>query len=174
MSETRKYIETTASGGIVSVDIERSHAATHLREQPGLWELTQEVLRKTKVVTPPGEDAVFETDMSRVVGEMDLVDVKPSDWEGPEETRIRWAKRLNRATWTPFVVRDKRPTTRFVVVVLKHLEIAQLDPATLDPKLLDPEIAIGTTMTSTPLTLAEKHHPCRETPTKQKKVSLTG
>ncbi|HMH70141.1 MAG TPA: hypothetical protein VK502_01985 [Candidatus Saccharimonadales bacterium] len=141
MSETRKYIETTANNGIVSVDIEHSHAATHLREQPGLWELTQEVLRRSHIVTPPDKDAVFETDMGRTVGEMDLVDVEPSDWEGPKEHRIRWARRMNRETWTPLVVRDKRPSTRFITVVLKHLDIARLDPTALDPKLLEPDIA---------------------------------
>lgn len=141
MSEIRKYIETTANNGIVSVDIERSHAATHLREQPGLWTLTQEVLRKSNIVTMPGKDASFERDMGRVAGEMDLVDVQPSDWEGSEESRIRWAKRVNRETWTPLVVRNKRPLTRFVTVVLKQLDIAKLDPKTLDPKLLEPELA---------------------------------
>jgi hypothetical protein len=79
--------------------------------------------------------------MGRVVGEMDLVDTHPSDWEGPEETRIRWARRVNRETWTPLVVREKRPLTNFVVVVLKHLELAQFDPQTLDPKLLEPDMA---------------------------------
>lgn len=141
MSETRKYIETTANSGIVSVDIERSHAATHLREQPGLWALTQEVLRKSDIITTPDQDAFFEMDMGRVVGEMDLVDVQSSDWEGSEEDRIRWARRVNRETWTPLVVRDERPLTRFVTVVLKQLDIAQQDPKTLDPKLLEPEIA---------------------------------
>ena len=125
----------------MSVDIERSHEATHLREQPGLWTLTQEVLRKSNIITAPDQDASFEMDMGRVVGEMDLVDVQSCDWEGSEENRIRWARRVNRETWTPLVVRDKRPLTRFVTVVLKQLDISRPDPKTLDPKLLNPGMA---------------------------------
>lgn len=134
--ETRQYVETTANGGVVSVDIEHSHAATHLREQPGLWELTQEVLRKSIIVTTPGNGALYETDMGRVIGRMDLVDIVPSDWEGSQESRIRFARRRNRATWTPFVVRSEHPSTRFLTVVLKHTEYAQLDTLDLDPILL--------------------------------------
>lgn len=79
--------------------------------------------------------------MGRAVGEMDLVDIMPSDRKGPEDTRIRWARRLNRKTWTPLVMRQERPVTNFVTVVLKHLELAQLDSQTLEPKLLEPEMA---------------------------------
>lgn len=139
MPETREYIETTANNAIVSVDVEHSHAATHLAEQPGLWELTQEVLRSSNVTATPDKDAFFETDMGREVGKMDLVEIQSSDWKGPEETRIRWARRVNRDTWTPLVVRDERPATSFIFVVLKHLDLATIDPQTLEPKLRSPE-----------------------------------
>jgi hypothetical protein len=128
MSETRRYIETTANGGIVSIDTERSHAATHLRQEPGLLELTKIAIRQTAIETTPDKDAAFERDMGEIIGETDLVETKP--WE----PRL-YVRRPNREIWTPFVGRSKRPLTSFLVVILKHLDPAELDPQSLDAEL---------------------------------------
>lgn len=133
MSETRKYIEKTASNCVVSVDMRQSHAVTHLQEQPGLWELTKEVLRESVFTPDTHKNVLFETDLGRDVGVMDLVETDPA------EQRI-YAVRLQRDTYMPFVKRDKRPLTRFITIVLKRLDLERLDSRTLDPVLLHPDM----------------------------------
>ena len=134
MSETRKYIETTASNCIVSVDMAQSHAVTHLQEQSRLWELTQEVLRKSIFTPETHRNVLFETDLGRDVGVMDLVETDPA------EQRI-YAIRQQRETYMPFVKRDERPLTSFVTIVLKRLDFTQLDPQILEPALRHPDMA---------------------------------
>jgi hypothetical protein len=133
MSEMRrKYVETTANNRVVSVDVEKSHAATHLEEQAkfSLWELSKEALRKVSVTE---DDVAIQVDMGRVVGEMDLVETDPL------EPRI-YGRRRNRNSYIPFVVRDERSMTSFVVVILKKLALERLHAESPEPKLLDPEL----------------------------------
>lgn len=91
MEVRRRYVETTANRHVVSVDMERSHAATHLAEQDGLWELTQEAVRKIEVTSP---DQRIQVNMGRVVGRMDLVEVKPDE-------KIIYGRRRNRESMFP-------------------------------------------------------------------------
>lgn len=125
----RKYVETTMNGCVVSVETEGSHAATHLEEQPGLWELTREILRQIDINATRDNDAAFEKDLGRPVGVMDLVEVLPG------EPRL-WAVRKGRETFAPFVVRSERPVTNFVTMVLKHLDLGPI-PAHVGSRLLD-------------------------------------
>ena len=69
-----------------------SHAATHIGDTPQLEELAAEITRKTDL---DGAYMQFHTDMGRIVGASDLVDVKPGD-------RLTYAKRLNRDTYSVF------------------------------------------------------------------------
>lgn len=133
MSEVRrKYIETTANGRVVSVDVLGSHAATHLQEQAeyGLWELTKEALQKVSVTE---DDVAIQVDMGRVVGEMDLVETHPL------EPRF-YGRRRNRSDYIPFVEREERPLTNFLVVVLRRLAHERLHAENPEPKLLEPEL----------------------------------
>lgn len=129
MSEIRrKYVETTANGCIVSVDMEKSHAATHLEDQPGLWDLTKEALRK---ISATKDDEAIQVDMGRVIGYMDLVETYPG------EPRI-YGRRRNRDSYIPFVGRNERPKTRFMVVILKSLPFDDLLASSPELQLLTP------------------------------------
>lgn len=133
MSEIRrKYVETTANERVISVDLIGSHAATHLQEQQefGLWGLTEEAVRKISVVE---DDFAVQVDMGREVGEMDLVETEPG------EPRI-YGRRRNRESYVPFVHRDKRPPTNFIVLVLKRLARERLHAEFPEPRLLDPKL----------------------------------
>lgn len=133
MSEIRRrYVETTANKRVISVDSIGSHAATHLQEQEefGLWEVTKEAIRHTSVVE---DDTAIQVDMGRVVGRMDLVETEPS------EGRI-YGRRRNRDSYIPFVPRDERPLTNFVVLILKRLALERLHAESPEPRLLDPDL----------------------------------
>ncbi|MCA9318485.1 hypothetical protein KDA06_02490 [Candidatus Saccharibacteria bacterium] len=73
-------------------DATSSHAATHLRDTPGLTELVIEI---TQGLTLTDNYYQLHTDMGRVVGPSDLVPTESSD-------EIVYAKRLNRDTYTVF------------------------------------------------------------------------
>jgi hypothetical protein len=64
---------------------------------------------------------------------MDLVETDPS------EPRI-YGRRQNRDSYIPFVEREERPLTNFVVVILKELDHEQLRAESPEPRLLEPEL----------------------------------
>lgn len=64
---------------------------------------------------------------------MDLVETNP------DEHRI-YGRRRNRESYIPFVARDERPLTNFVVLILKKLAHERLLNESPDPELLNPEL----------------------------------
>lgn len=105
---TKHFVATTSNGKKIYVDDQDSHAATHLVDEPGLFELIQEMLAQVKAI---GDNLYIDRDMGRIVGTSALVATT-------EEDDILYAKRPNRAIYTRFV-RNREPIpTRYVTVVL--------------------------------------------------------
>lgn len=85
-----------------------SHAATHFADAPQLMAVVVEILSHSDV---DGDKMEFDTDMGRIVGEMDVVDVDESD-------EIIYAKRNNRDLYVPFVMHRTRKPTSLVSIGL--------------------------------------------------------
>lgn len=108
----REVIGLSNNGVEISYDPVDSHAATHLDDTPGLLELVNEIIPTIEV--SQDEDTVLETDMGRVIGSSELVEVNSSD-------EIFYALRKNREKPITFV-RDRSPVeTSLVTVVIKPL-----------------------------------------------------
>lgn len=105
---SKKFITKTKDGFDIYVDTELSHAATHLKTHPELFDLIKEILSKSDL---PKDLNRFETDMGRVVGKMTLV-------ETDEDDDIFYAKRPNREKYTRFVRGREEKETTFVTMKL--------------------------------------------------------
>lgn len=100
------------SGKKVMIDLDNSHAATHLKEQPNLLELVKRIISNTDLPEIDDKFYSFETDTGYTIGEMDLVETDNND-------EIIYAKRKNRNNFTRFVKNKPRPKTSFVSIVIK-------------------------------------------------------
>src|SRR6476659_9004401 len=104
----KDYIGTTNNGYKVFVDTEKSHAATHLADTPGLRSFVAELL---PFISAETDDVYVDRDMGKVVGDSDLVQTDNSD-------EIIYAKRLNRDNYTRFAKNRQPEPTSYVTVVL--------------------------------------------------------
>jgi len=106
----KKYvISQTKNEKAVYVDIEGSHAATHIADTPQLLELVQEVVIS---LSPDADNIYLDRDMGRPIGLSDLVETDEND-------KTLYAKRLNRDNYTRFVLNRDAESTHFVTVVLQ-------------------------------------------------------
>ncbi len=102
------FVTKTKNGLDVYVDLETSHAATHLKAHPELFNLMKEVLENYEV--KQGQIR-FQTDLGRIVGQKDLVPTTEAD-------DIFYAKRPNRDKYTRFVRNRKAEPTPFITIEL--------------------------------------------------------
>ena len=110
MSQT--LLGKTKNGHEVFVDMEHSHAATHLKKYPILLEYAKDIIAE---VTIDSDYERFDRDMGKIVGESDLVSTTDGD-------DIVYAKRPNRSLYTRFV-KDRIPEpTTWVTLSLKKAE----------------------------------------------------
>ena len=108
----QKYLATTKNGHKVFVDLVKSHAATHLADNGELMSLVEELVSQSDI---QGENVVFEKDMGRTIGNMDLVETDDTD-------EIIYAKRTNRDIYTRFVKNRKPVPTQYLTVILKEID----------------------------------------------------
>jgi hypothetical protein len=105
----KHIIGRTKNNKIVYVNMQGSHAATHINDTPNLPELVQELVASLA----PNEDNIYiDKDMGREVGLSDLVETDETD-------KILYAKRLNRDNYTRFARNRKAEPTNLVTVVLR-------------------------------------------------------
>lgn len=108
---TKEFLGKTKNGCDVYVDLETSHAATHIQDTPELLGLVKGALQE---IEPTENYHEFELDMGHVIGTSDLV-------ETSEDDEIVYAKRRNRDTYTRFV-RNKDPIpTQFLTLCLEKM-----------------------------------------------------
>lgn len=101
-----KKIGVTKNGYTVCVDLETSHASTHLADTPELLTLVQEALPSIVV---DGEYTQYEHDFGRVIGESDLVETEDDD-------DVVYARRFQRDIYTRFVKNKKaQPSSRITI-----------------------------------------------------------
>lgn len=89
-----------------------SHAATHIKDTPGLDKLVSEIIGQTVIDKPYMQ---FHTDFGRRVGVSDLVVNSPGD-------EIVYAKRLNRNEYTVFNKTKSAQPSSLVTVALEMQE----------------------------------------------------
>lgn len=106
----KQIVGKTKSGKLVYVDLQSSHAATHIADTPNLLELVQECIAD---LAPVEDNICLEKDMGRTVGLSDLVETSSTD-------EVLYAKRLNRDNYTRFVLNRKAEATNFVTIVLRR------------------------------------------------------
>lgn len=90
------------------MDLESSHAATHIQDDSHLLDLVKEVLSYSELRV---EGFMFEKDTGRIVGETDLVETNETD-------EIVFAKRKNRNEFTRFVKGKNPHPTSCIAIVL--------------------------------------------------------
>ena len=130
---SRTLITKTKNGFDVYVDLVSSHAATHMKDHPYLFELVKEIVSKYEVTA----DALrFSTDMGRVVGMKDLVETQPSD-------AVFYAKRPNREKYTRFVHGKSPEPTPFVTIELRKVNEGEYDLFTAFIGELTPSFPTG-------------------------------
>ena len=103
---------TSKNGMSVWYDNVSSHAATHINDTPGLEALAAEITKNTYLT---GDFMQFHTDMGRVVGTCDLVDIEPGD-------EIVYAKRLNRDNYSAFNLSKGPQPSSLVTTVYEKRE----------------------------------------------------
>lgn len=129
----KTFVAKTKNGCDVYVDTETSHAATHLKDHPELFEYMQEILPSYEVT----EDLIrFETDLGRIVGKLDLISTTQGD-------DVFYAKRPNREKYTRFVRgKDLEPTT-FVTIELQKKDGGEYEVFTAYIGRLTPSFPVG-------------------------------
>lgn len=96
-----QFVCTSKNGKHVYFDPTHSHAATHFNDAPQLKDVVIEILANK---TLQGVKIEFDTDMGRIVGNMDVVTVDKTD-------DMVYAKRKNRNEYVPFTKsRGTQPT----------------------------------------------------------------
>lgn len=112
-SETQKEAKFTSMDGVeITVDLERSHAATHIAKEPKLLEWLQKIIEERTIDEMLER---FETDMEFPVGKMDLVETAPGD-------KIFYAKRPNRQKYNRFVEGKEPVETSIITTDIKRNE----------------------------------------------------
>jgi hypothetical protein len=129
----KTFVTKTKNGCDVYVDTKTSHAATHLKDHPELFEYMKEILLTYEA---QGNVVRFETDMGRVIGKMDLVETVDSD-------DIFYAKRPNRDKYTRFVRGKKSEPTHFVTIELRKTGDTAYDVFTVFIGRLSPPFPFG-------------------------------
>lgn len=104
------YIGDTKNGFHVFVDIEHSHAATHLKENPKLLEYVKEIIPGIEGM---GAFVHVERDMGKEIGKTDLV-------KTDEHDEIVYAKRPHRSVYARFVKNKTPIPTNWITVILKQ------------------------------------------------------
>jgi hypothetical protein len=105
-----KLFATTKNGYEVYIDMERSHALTHLSKTSGLEAAAKEFIAGIGVC---GDQLRLEKDMGYVVGFVDLVETKTGD-------DIVYAKRPHRETYSRFVKNKKSAPSSWVTLDLRR------------------------------------------------------
>lgn len=103
------FFAKTKNGFLVHLDLNDSHAATHIAEKPELLDLLREVLKNRDVF---GERDCFEQDLKRPIGKTNIVETVDSD-------EIFYAKRLNRDRYTRFVRNREPEITNHITIDLR-------------------------------------------------------
>ena len=103
-----QHFATLANGKQVFFDSSNSHAATHIADTPGLSELVSQYL-VTQSFSEPTVYVDYDTGMK--IGKSDLV-------ETGEKDEIVYAKRMNRDTFTRFVIGREPVPCSYITVVL--------------------------------------------------------
>ena len=103
-------VGTTKNGKLVYVDLVGSHAATHIRDTPGLFDVAKQIVMQLE---PVDDNICIDIDMGCIIGTSDLVRTDHTD-------EIVYAKRLNRDNYTRFVRNREPQPTRFVTIVLQQ------------------------------------------------------
>jgi len=96
----------------VYIDLENSHATTHIKNNPKLLDYVKQIVQNHNVTK---NEERFETDMKFPVGMMDLVETTGSD-------EIVYAKRKNRDKYTRFVKNRKPEKTTIVTTDIRKSE----------------------------------------------------
>lgn len=104
-----EFLAHTANNKKVFFDSQKSHLATHLREDPALLQLAKEAIQ---MIAPEAEEYATAVDLGRPIGKTDLVTVEPND-------EVVYAKRPNRQTYSKFV-KGRKPRTVNTVVLILH------------------------------------------------------
>jgi len=107
----RVFVGTTKNGCAVYVDTEHSHAATHMKDTPGLLDLVKEALPK---IEADGSVIRTEIDFGRIIGTMDLVETTDSD-------DVFYAMRPNRDRYSRFVHNREAVPTSWLVVRMERV-----------------------------------------------------
>lgn len=107
-----KILTTTKNGRKVYVDVNSSHASTHLQDSPELIGQIKSILIRTEV---SGDNVAFQTDIDTAIGKSDLVETSDKD-------EIIYAKRKNRDIYTRFVKNREPVDTNFVTIILHKRE----------------------------------------------------
>lgn len=133
----REFVGESSNGKKVYVETETSHAATHMKDTPGLLELVKEAL--PTIVLPDGEKRVeLEVDMGRPLGKLELVEIRPGE-------EVIYAKRPNRDKYAPFVKREPKEleTTSSLVLSLDKVNEDEYDLYTTFIGPLTPSLPHG-------------------------------
>lgn len=109
---TKEFVTKTKNNVAVYVDMEGSHASTHLTDSPQLLALVKEALRDAEPVGG-GEFVRVEKDMGRIVGMTDLVEVNEGD-------EVVYAKRPKRVIYTKFVKNRAPVPSSFITIWLRR------------------------------------------------------
>lgn len=107
-----KKVAESKNSKEVCIDLENSHAATHVAENPELLILAKEVIPHIEL---KGEEVAIQYDVGRIVGKMDLVRTSDSD-------EIIYAKRKNRDTFTRFAKNREPQDTSFVTLIFRKTD----------------------------------------------------
>lgn len=130
---SKQFVAKSKNGFDVYVEVETSHAATHLKNHPELFELMKEVISEYEIV----QDTIrFETDMGREVGMADLVTVTEKD-------EVFYAKRPNREKYTVFVKNRKPEPTSYITIELRKKNDSEYEVFTVFIGRLTPSLPLG-------------------------------
>ena len=112
LQQQRTPLATSKNNISVWYDPIASHAATHIKDEPGLVELAAQIVGRTDITEPYMQ---FHVDVGRTVGTSDLVETDPGD-------EIVYAKRQNRDTYTVFNKSKQAQPCSLVAVALEMQE----------------------------------------------------
>lgn len=93
LSKPMDFFTKSANGIDIYIDLENSHAATHIKNHPQLLDYARKIVESHEVIK---DEDRFETDMGFTVGLSDLVTTSDKD-------EIVYAKRTNRDKINRFV-----------------------------------------------------------------------
>lgn len=111
-----EFLAQSQNGKNVFTDIETTNIRLHILENPKLLELVKEVIAQCDVVGP---NVGIERDLGRIVGQTSCVTTSDDD-------EIVYAKRLQRDSYSRFVMNRELEDTSLVSVVLFEKEYGYL------------------------------------------------